>query len=357
MSNLSELLPAGGSAKEFEAVASGTLPNGQAVILNSNGTVTSAGLVSVTESIPSGSASVFHTASVTFTAVAYDLSTVNRFVLIYQDGVTNYGTAVVGTVSGTSISFGTAIVFNSATTNYMDIAFAPNTGGKFVILYGNTGNSGAGTAIVGKISGTSINFGNPTVFNSGFTALFGISFDPNTTNRFIITYFDGGNSNYGTALSGNLFSTAHISWGSEVVFNAATTINAEVQFDPNTANKFVVAYKDNGNNYYGTTRVGTLSGSTISFSGSEHVFSSGAVGEYISLSFDPNTANKFVVASVAGSGTVVGQAIVGTVSGSSISYGSNSVFNAATVSYISLRFNPNTANQFVIGYDDNTNSQ
>ena len=39
MSNLSELLPAGGAAKEFEPVASGTLPNGQAVILKANGQV------------------------------------------------------------------------------------------------------------------------------------------------------------------------------------------------------------------------------------------------------------------------------------------------------------------------------
>ena len=33
MSNLSELLPAGGAGKNVSFVASGTLPNGQAVVL------------------------------------------------------------------------------------------------------------------------------------------------------------------------------------------------------------------------------------------------------------------------------------------------------------------------------------
>ena len=39
MTNLSELLPSGGGAKEFSAVASGTLPSGQTVALKADGTV------------------------------------------------------------------------------------------------------------------------------------------------------------------------------------------------------------------------------------------------------------------------------------------------------------------------------
>jgi hypothetical protein len=39
MSNLSELLPAGGAAKEFKVVASGTLPNGGLLVLKTDGTV------------------------------------------------------------------------------------------------------------------------------------------------------------------------------------------------------------------------------------------------------------------------------------------------------------------------------
>jgi len=39
MSNLSDLLPAGGGAKVAELVASGTLPSGQTVALKADGTV------------------------------------------------------------------------------------------------------------------------------------------------------------------------------------------------------------------------------------------------------------------------------------------------------------------------------
>ena len=39
MSNLSELLPSGSGGKQFDFVASGTLPNGRAVILKANGQV------------------------------------------------------------------------------------------------------------------------------------------------------------------------------------------------------------------------------------------------------------------------------------------------------------------------------
>ena len=38
---------------------------------------------------------------------------------------------------------------------------------KVVIAYGDSGNSFPGTAIVGTVSGTSITFGTPVVFESG----------------------------------------------------------------------------------------------------------------------------------------------------------------------------------------------
>jgi hypothetical protein len=41
MSNLSDLLPAGAGAKSATFTASGTLPSGQVVILNTDGTVSS----------------------------------------------------------------------------------------------------------------------------------------------------------------------------------------------------------------------------------------------------------------------------------------------------------------------------
>ena len=76
-----------------------------------------------------------------------------------------HGTAVVGTVSGTSISFGTPVVFAASSPYLIGSTFDP-TNGKVVIAYRDGGNSNYGTSIVGTVSGNSISFGSPVVFAS-----------------------------------------------------------------------------------------------------------------------------------------------------------------------------------------------
>ena len=64
--------------------------------------------------------------------------------------------AVVGTVSGTNITFGLLLLhLNSARTEHISITF-DSTNNKVVIAYEDYGNSQYGTAIVGTVSGTSI---------------------------------------------------------------------------------------------------------------------------------------------------------------------------------------------------------
>ena len=85
----------------------------------------------------------------------------------------------------------------------------------------------------------------------------GISFDPNATGKFVVSYADLANSGYATAILGVISGTS-VSFGSEnsVVSDVEGTT---VSFDPNTAGKFVVAYRDAGNSSHGTAIVGTLS--------------------------------------------------------------------------------------------------
>ena len=100
MTNLSDLFPAG-AGKQVSFVASGTLSNGQAVALKSDGTVEA-----VAQGGPSADTPVtFNSATSTNISATFD-SANNKVVISYQDGGnSNYGTAIVGTVSGTSISF------------------------------------------------------------------------------------------------------------------------------------------------------------------------------------------------------------------------------------------------------------
>ena len=104
---------------QVRAVASGALTDGKAVIVNSDGTV------SVVEetSTSFGSAAVFESASTSNIGSDYD-TTNNKFVISYRDnGNSGYGTAVVATISGTSVSYGTPVVFNSGDTRYTACTF------------------------------------------------------------------------------------------------------------------------------------------------------------------------------------------------------------------------------------------
>ena len=346
-SQLTNLPPSGGS---LEATASGTLSDGSTVIVNADGTVS---VVAQTETTGPGvgSQAEFNAGSSVYISAAYD-STNNKVVVTYSDwGNSNYGTAVVGTVSGTSISFGTPVVFESATTTYTTTVY-DSTNQKIVIGYVDSGNSNYGTAIVGTVSGTSISFGSPVVFNSADTNSSYISgiFD-STNGKIVIAYTNAGNSNYGTAIVGTVSGTS-ISFGTAVVFESAATYNSSIVYDSSNQ-KIVIAYRDWDNSQYGTSIVGTVSGTSISF-GSPVLFNS-ASSQHVTAAYD-STNNKVVIAYRDGAYPYYGKAVVGTVSGTSISFGTPVVFEAATVQYIRIVHDP-TANKMVIAYNDTDNGQ
>ena len=108
---------------EFKAVASGTLPCGRPVVVNADGTVSSvAGNASSV-----GSDVVFASASTNKIRAAFDSSN-NKIVIAFRDaGNSNAGTAIVGTISGSSISFGSEAVFTSNNANEINIVFDSNS--------------------------------------------------------------------------------------------------------------------------------------------------------------------------------------------------------------------------------------
>jgi len=340
-------LPLGGnSSKNF--VATGTIASaGLSVALNVDGTVSVVGL-SGAASV--GTSTVFESANAIYLSAVY-VPTDNKVVVVYTDGGnSNYGTAIVGTVSGTTISFGTAVVFNNADTSFYNSVTYDSTNNKVVIAYRNLGNLNYGTAIVGTVSGTTISFGTAVVFNSATTA-YNLAVYDSTNNKVVISYQNAGNSNYGTAIVGTVSGTT-ISFGTAVVFESANSSHISGVYDP-TNNKVVISYRDAGNLNYGTAIVGTVSGTTISF-GTAVVFNS-ATTVYTSAVYD-STSSQIVIAYQNGGNTNYGTAIVGTVSNTTISFGTAVVFESATTNVVSATFN-SIADQVIITYQDagNTN--
>ena len=297
-------------------------------------------------SISFGTPATFGAAGVTDLFVTFD-STANKVVISYN--LSGTGKSVVGTVSGTSISFGTAVVFNSASANYISSTF-DSTNNKIVIGYRDLGNSNYGTAIVGTVSGTSISFGTEVVFETADTRNTVATFD-SSNNKVVFAYGDAGNSQYGTAIVGTVSGTS-ISFGTAVVFESATVGNTTATFD-STANKVVIGYDDAGNSYSGTAIVGTVSGTAISF-GTAVVLNTGGTS-YTASTFDSN-AGKVVIAYTDQPNSSHGTAIAGTVSGTSISFGDETVYNAAVTYYNAATYD-STNNKVVFAYRDEGNSQ
>ena len=307
-------------AGKYKAVASGAITNGKPVLVNSTGTVSE---VAESSSVV-GSAVTYenaHARSFTISS-AFD-SNSNKVVIAYRDNDNSgYGTAVVGTVdsSDNSISFGTPVVFNSgALTDYVPTGMAfDSSNNKIVIAYADNSDSDKGKAIVGTVSGTSISFGSEAEFEAGSTNSICATFD-SSNNKVVIAYQDADNSKYGTAIVGTVSSTS-ISFGTAVVFESATADHTKATFDSNS-NKVVIAYRDRGNSNYGTAIVGTVSSTAISFG------TAVVMEETHSYNLEPvfdSSNNKVVISYLDyGSGNpTTGNAIVGTVSGTSISFGS-----------------------------------
>jgi len=185
--------------------------------------------------------------------MVYD-STNNRLVVAYKDGSnSDYGTAVVGELSGTSITWGTPVVFSSTASGDSGLALTFDTNvNRVVIAYRDSGNSDYGTAIVGAVSGSgsgsTIAFGSATVFESANSFYIGAGFDP-VENKVLLTYRDNGNSNYATYIIGT------VTTGPDAIsFNTAATLNGSDVMDYNARNiafdtsqgKFLVTYTVSG---------------------------------------------------------------------------------------------------------------
>jgi hypothetical protein len=242
---------------QVRAVASGTLPNGKAVIVNSNGTVSAA--ASTGTAGASGTKVAFDGSPLEGLVSNYDPDQ-NKVVMFYSDnGNSKYGTAVVGTVdnSDNSITFGTPVVYSSASTEKMGCTYDTNSN-KHVVGY----KLAAGfKSKVGTVSGTSISFGSEaTISNVGTSHPMSMCFD-NNSNKVVASYSDAADGDKGKSAVGTVSGTS-ISYGSPVTWWASTVNNHQSCFDSNE-NCVLVFFQKSGNDGY--VAVGDVSGTSITY--------------------------------------------------------------------------------------------
>jgi hypothetical protein len=293
MSNLSELLPAGAGAKSADFVASGTLGSGVTVALNSNGTVSTIVETAIPSSV--GAETVAYSNSENDITATYHPPS-GKIVVAFYNNDTTYLSALVGTVSGSSISFGTLV-----TTS--------NPGGAESAVYDPTSEKivlGVTYYSYRRITTISVS-GNLPVFSGVYSDYEGQGLSPDTgkaalsydpTNGVVVVAYE----NRYDRIAVRTFQTDTLTFGDNYL-PYGTSTSAQYGFDINylpDIDRHVVVYDTNSTSayYFNILTVSASTGANIAFTSSA-VFQSGIyASRNFSMAFD-ETSN-YLVCSIQG---------------------------------------------------------
>jgi len=347
MSNLSELLPTGGGQNAVDFVASGTLASGQAVALKTDGTVEAVG--ETAESI--GSPQTFQaSARSDWSGCAYDSNT-NKVVVFYLKQASNQIWGVVGTVSGSTISFGTPVLMVSSIGVYDVIGCLYDPVSQNVVYGWRQGTSSGLQVIIVTVSGTSLTLGSPTAIDTGNNEDGASMVYDTNANKILFIYPDGSNSQYGTGRVGTV-SGRTISFGSKTVFNSAASNRSAMAYD-SVAQKIVMMYNNGGP---GMAQVATISGTGVSF-GTAIEFGAAAGGfgtKSSGCAYDVSSGKTVLGYAQTTGGN--GVALTASISGTSLTLGTKATFAATNIlTPLRLVYDAN-AQKVVAIYADATNS-
>jgi len=323
-------LPASGGSADF--VATGAITAGQTVGLRSDGTIE---VISGATGAESFGAEVL-TGGSNNPIVIYD-SVNNKVIAIFNNGV-NAGSVQVGTVSGQTITFASSVQF---ATNYnvysqSDAVYDP-VNERVAIFYRSSVN-GSGTAIVGQVIGTTMTFGSEVVFDANSSTLMRAKYDAASGN--ILVVYDT-NGSLGSILA--TISGTSISFGTLQIISYSNPDGVRIARD-NVNNKYYVAA--NGGSTISLFVV-SISGSTIT-AGAANSTSQYAESNYFDIAYDENaerlvylyrdvSSNSFYIAI----GTISGDTI--TLTSGSLLDASNT---AAASNSHDLIYNPSSKKTF-----------
>ena len=197
-----------------------------------------------------------------FTALDYD--TVNNKVLMVYRGASSKEFVRVGTVSGTSISWGSAVQPVNVSVGSLDIAYNP-TVQRVVVMYRDDSGPTTVKAVVGTVSGTSTTWGSPTSIIAGQDS--GIFYDPSSTKMLAMCQDQSASPSTDrlAAFVGTIASSGNsISFGSTVHPATYEGSAGKAVYDP-TSNKMVVLFQKDESPYNMKLAFATISGTSVTF--------------------------------------------------------------------------------------------
>ena len=394
---------------KYRAIASGAIANGKPVVVNSDGTVSQVSSTGTVTAASTGTHVEFENAQITSHGLAYSTEH-DRVAIAYRDhGNSNYGTVVVGTISGTSISYGTPTVYRSNSVTVGSTVYASDQS-RIAIVYNNSNINRAETAIglidpsdnsiaiqyesdwyTGTIAYITTAFNDTQNFvtaafmqtsdSDGYVRGFDVAsngqFVESTSNtkyedstirsarqkifyakdvdgtndRIVVAYADDGDSDNGKVTAGYQSGTSDYAFNLTATFNAAATGDVGAAYIG--SGKFVVAYRDGGNSNHGYARVGTFNSTSEITFGTAAVFNAAATAD-IEVLYDSSRDKIFILYGDAGNNEYA-TIITGTVSGTDISFSDETALNSVASIGIYGVVDPDT-NNIVVCYQNNGDS-
>ena len=341
MSNLSELIPAGGGQNNTDFVADGAITSGKPVILNSAGTVTQVGYDVITDSIGSennlnGSYSVQGDS-----VMAYD-PVLNQTLFVFGDMEnTQYGYARVLSISGSTVTLGTkALFFNTA--GYQGGSVVNIGSGKyFIACTADVGGYMYGT--VASVSGTTVTFGTQIVINSAQTYLSkkGLAYSSTTDAIALVGSYSTVNYLWRFTVSGTTITNdtaAKVTLTSVLNNGGSNSTHTQMVRNTTTDELFIAWRSDSGNNSYGGVVEMAAGGGGGSFTGGSAVLFSSNLKGMGGLVWD-STNDRYVVVYTLNTNTYQAYSVASTSAGVT-TWGTETTFNSVVGDANFISFDP-----------------
>ena len=185
--------------------------------------------------ISSGTPAVFASTSCADIAVA-KLNT-DKAIVVYT-GTNSYANACAMTVSTLTITAGTPLVFKSALTKSKSIVQVATD--KVLVCYAVDGTGDTGTAIVLTVSTTTVSAASEVTFTSNAVSYTSVAPFDTANSKFIVAYSDITNGSYGTSCVLTLTGTTTFYADTPIVFNISNSSKHSIQ--QIETNKMLFAY-------------------------------------------------------------------------------------------------------------------
>lgn len=234
-----------------------------------------------------------------------------------------YGTALIATISGATITYGSEYVFNNSGTTYISPCLVDVD--KVLIAYIN--DAYKAYSIIGTINGTTITYGTPKVIGSGSSSY--VDTYPKVvtleTNKVLMCWdYSRASSSTTYGLKACVLTISGTAIAKGTVNNIEGYQHIYLSLVKLSSTSAFLAYSSTNNSNYGRARVLTISGTTVT-ANTAYTFNTGTTYDTMSCLVD---TNKVLIAYRDFNSSSYCAAIIATISSTVITFGNEYVFSS-----------------------------